>query len=950
MTDLRIPAATYRLQLNSQFRFKDAGALVPYLQSLGITDVYASPILQARRGSEHGYDVTDPTRLNSDLGSEDDFKTWIRDLQKRGMAVLLDIVPNHMAASIENPWWADVLENGPGSAYATYFDIDWHPPNKALENKVLLPVLAGRYADVLESCELTLTFEQKGFFVRYADLLFPVAPKSYPRVIGYRLGNLREAVGSQSAPLRELRGILAALSELPERVGLSSEISGERRRGLEAIKERLWELYSSSAEIRGFLEENLRIFNGRKGKPGSFVLLDGLLSEQAYVLSFWRAANEEINYRRFFAVVELVGVRVDDPLVFDATHAAILKMIETGDVRGLRVDHIDGLRDPLGYLRRLQERICGGENATDQFYLIVEKILAHGEQLPQDWPVSGTTGYDFLNVVNALFVDAAGYESLLETYARFAGAGPGYEELLYEKKQQIMDSLLAVEIRSLGHHLSLLAEGDRYARDIPQADLSQSLIEVTAALGVYRTYARSSEMAPSERRSIAAAVAAAHARNPRLNQAALEFVSDVLTLRERNYVSPAQREARLNFVMRWQQLSGPIMAKGFEDTVLYVFNPLVSLNEVGSAHISSVSLAEFHDFLRARAKARPHDLNATTTHDTKRSEDVRARLNVLSEMPAEWKRHLEHWANWNLSLKTKVEGRAAPDPNEEILLYQTMLGAWPLDEAEVAGFGSRIKDYMIKATREAKVHTKWTRPNLKHERALSRFIDALLAKHSRGQFWQEFVRFARRISVCGAVNALALATLKMTAPGVPDFFQGSELWDLRLVDPDNRRPVDFEKRQGLLEEIKAREHAGDASLIEELVEHWQDGRIKLFLISKILEFRRNHRPLFEAGEYAPIRTSGTMRQHVCCFMRHYKNERALIAVPLLASRMVEEGKPAFADAAWAGTRLDLGSKAPRHWSNVLTGDRIEASKLNGRLVLPLNAVLRRFPVALLHAV
>ncbi|MGH9435488.1 MAG: alpha-amylase family glycosyl hydrolase, partial [Terriglobia bacterium] len=463
MASRRIPTSTYRLQLNGEFRFTDARALIPYLHELGITDVYASPILQARRGSTHGYDVTDPTRLNAETGSEDDFDGLVREIQQYGMGLLLDIVPNHMAASIENPWWADVLENGPGSSYATYFDIDWHPPNKALENKVLLPLLARPYAQALERQELALTFEKSGFFIRYGDTRLPVAPKSYRLILERGMDDLKRYAAPDSPPFLELTGILAAIADLPERVALSSELSGGRRLQREAIKERLWQVYTQSGEIRAFMDATLKAFNAKKGKPRSFLLLDELLAQQAYVLSYWRAANEEINYRRFFAITDLVGVRVEDPLVFDATHAAVLRLIEKGAVTGLRIDHLDGLRDPLGYLRRLQACVAPGEPAVQpaSFYVIVEKILEPHESLPPDWQAFGTTGYDFLNVLNAVFTDPRGFRVLERAYARFLGAPADYGHLVYEKKKQVMETILAVEMRALGHHLTLLAGEDR---------------------------------------------------------------------------------------------------------------------------------------------------------------------------------------------------------------------------------------------------------------------------------------------------------------------------------------------------------------------------------------------------------------------------------------------------------------------------------------------------------
>jgi (1->4)-alpha-D-glucan 1-alpha-D-glucosylmutase len=950
MATLRIPGATYRLQVNGSFRFQDVQSLVSYFHRLGITDLYTSPILQARRGSTHGYDTTDPTRLNSEIGSEEEFESLVHELRRFELGWLLDIVPNHMAASIENPWWSDVLENGPGSTYATYFDIDWHPPNKTLDNKLLLPFLARPYAEVLENQELVLVLEENGFFIRYADTKLPIAPKSYARLLGYRLEDLRRAIGTGAAEFLELDGILASLAELPDRVALSSEIAGERRMRGEGIKERLWRLYTGSAAIRAFIDENLRIFNGKKRQPSTFVLLDELLAQQAYVLAFWRSGTEEINYRRFFTIADLVGIRAEDPLVFDQIHSAILRLVESGGITGLRIDHIDGLRDPFGYLRRLQERLVPGEGEAPErrFYVVVEKILSKSELLPQDWLAFGTTGYDFLNILNGLFVDEPGRRTLERTYSRLLHEAPRYEDLIYEKKRQVMETILGVEMRSLGHHLSLLAERDRYARELPRADLTQALIEVTACLPVYRTYARDFHVTPAESLSIDRAVAAARQRQPRLAPACFDFLQDVLSLRQRPYLSSGQREARLEFVTRWQQFSGPVMAKGFEDTVLYIHNPLTSLNEVGGAYASGVSVEAFHQFCRRQRKFWAHALNASSTHDTKRSEDVRARIDVLSELPAEWKRHLERWMLWNRKRKTRLDGREAPDRNEEILLYQTMLGAWPLDPSELPAFKKRLHDYMTKATREAMIHTKWTRPNVRHERALSRFIDALMKESLGNRFLNDFLPFQRKVSYYGAMNSLAQVALKITAPGVPDFYQGSELWDLRLVDPDNRGPVDFEKRSRFLAEIQKSEEESGHGFIQELLGNWQDGRVKLYLISKMLNFRKAHRELFQDGDYIPVKAAGTRKKNVCAFSRHGAAMWSLIAVPRLVTRLTPEGKPPLGAQAWGKSLLELSARMPHAWKSVLTGEMVTANVIRGRLALRLSQLFSRFPVALLE--
>ncbi|MGH9404064.1 MAG: malto-oligosyltrehalose synthase [Terriglobia bacterium] len=945
---MRIPTATYRLQFNGGFRFNDAQRLISYLHSLGVTDIYASPILQARRGSGHGYDVTDPTRLNPEIGTEEEFEGLVNELRQYEMGLLLDIVPNHMAASSENPWWMDVLENGPSSTYANFFDIDWRPPARTLENKVLLPLLARPYARTLEDQELTLVFEDHGFFVRYMDMRLPLAPKSYIRILSYRLDDLKRSLPADAAAFRELAGVLSTLTDLPERSAPTSEGIGERRQQRESIQERLGRLYRDSPEIRSFINGNLQAFNGKKRRPGSFLQIDELLRDQAYVLSFWQVANEEINYRRFFSITDLVGVRVEDPVVFDATHAAILRLIGKNAVTGLRVDHIDGLIDPLGYLCKLQERLMPDQPraARPGFYVVVEKILAKDESLPGSWPVCGTSGYDFLNVLNGLFIDSAGHEALTHTYARFLSMKPDYSLLVYNKKKLIMETILTAEMRSLGHHLRLLAEADRYARDFPLSDLTQTLIETTACLSVYRTYVRNFDITPSGRRYIKEAISAARRRNPSLNPDCYDFLEGVLSLQEKPHLSSGQREARLNFVMRWQQFSGPIMAKGFEDTVLYVYNPLVSANEVGgSPHSPVIPVAAFHAYCQDRMKHWPHSMNATSTHDTKRSEDVRARINVLSELPAEWSRRLSQWSRWNK--KTRVNGRPVPDPNEEFLLYQTMLGAWPLEESEIPAFRKRLQDYMTKAIREAMIHTKWDRPNVKHEKALSRFIHAIMDGPEATRFLKDFLEFQEKIGYYGALNSLAQLTIKVAAPGTPDFYQGSELWDLRLVDPDNRGAVDFERRTRLLEELEREPSADQPALIENLLAHWKDGRIKLYLTFGLLNYRKAHPQLFEEGDYLPVRVSGKKEENVCAFLRHKGKTWVLVAVPRLMASLAGSVAP-LGEKVWGGNYLHLNRKAPTAWKNILTHETITVATVKGERALPLENVLCRFPVALLE--
>ena len=966
----RIPVATYRLQFHQGMRFEDARGLIPYLKDLGISDLYSSPILQARRGSTHGYDVTDPTRLNPELGTEEEFDNFARQLQAHGMGLLLDVVPNHMAASSENPWWMDMLEEGPGSAYAAYFDVDWHPPSRFLDNRILLPLLATQYADALENRQLTLVFEEGGFFIRYFDTKLPVAPKAYRQILEHRLEKLKQTLTPESPVFQEFEGILSAIDRLPERAALLVEKSAERRLNLSAIKERLRNLYNSSDEVRRFIEQNVWVFNGKKGVPASFRFLDRLLSDQPYVISFWRNTNEGINYRRFFTITDLVGVRVEDPLTFDAIHGVILRLAERGLVSGLRIDHIDGLRDPAGYLRRLQERLVpsngqaapnGQSNVNGKsakhthaappapFYVVVEKILASCEPLPREWPVFGTTGYDFLNYLNGIFVDAENMPAIDEIYKRFGGLQIPYEHLVYEKKKQVMENLLAVEMNTLGRHLSLLAEQDRYARELPRGDLARALLETIAYLPVYRTYTRSFDISKTDARYIEAAINAAQARNPELNPACFEFLCQVLLLQPGPQLFPEQREARLGFVMRWQQFTGPLMAKGFEDSLLYVYNRLVSLNEVGGFPNSpGVSVSAFHEFGQRRQKKSPHSLNATTTHDTKRSEDVRARINVLSEISEHWERHLFRWRRLNECHKRKVNGTLVPTPNEEMMLYQSMIGAWPLDPEEMPNFTPRLQDYMIKATREAMVHTKWTVPNEKHEKAITDFIASIMKQSEESEFLADFLAFQKKIAFYGALNGLAQALIKITFPGVPDFYQGAELWDLRLVDPDNRGPVDFSKRIDMLDQLCGDATASPAPL-DQILKNWEDGRIKMFMVCKALGFRMANPVLFGHGDYVDLHCAGNRKENVFAFARRSRNHWALIAVPRLSTKLVHAGQPPLGKEVWGTSSLALPRNAPDGWTDVFTGENLISRESNGESSLYLRDVFQDFPVALLSS-
>lgn len=954
MAGPRVPVATYRLQFNRRFRFADAQALVPYLHELGITDIYASPIFKARRGSAHGYDVTDPTRLNPELGTEEEFEALVQELKRHNMGLLLDIVPNHMAANSENRWWVDVLENGPSSPYASYFDIDWHPDpaSEVPANTVLLSILGGPYRSVLENQELILGLDEEGLFVRYHDARLPLAPKSYRVLLTYRLEDLKEALGEDVRVYQEFAHLVESIERLPTRIAANAEEVEARRRDKEVMKQRLWSLYSRSPTIREFIDENVGIFRGQAKDPQGLHLLDQLLAEQAYRLACWREGLQKINYRRFFDVSDLIGIRVEHPEVFEVMHALTFRLADEAKVTGLRVDHIDGLYDPLDYLRRLQRRIgrVKAARATPSFYVVVEKILSGDEELPEDWPACGSTGYDFLNALNAVFVDAEGRKALDVTYRRFTGSRLNPGDVVYESKKRVMRELFAAELRTLGYHLGRLAQDD-HGRGLGVEELVEALVEVTACLAVYRTYIRGLKVATRDRLYIEGAVQEARRRNPSVSASALDFVRQVLLLDFPASSAVEQRERWRWFVMRWQQFTGSLMAKGLEDTALYLHNPLISLNEVGSGpegSDTSAGVERFHRHNLRTLRRWPHTMSATSTHDTKRSEDVRARLNVLSELPRAWARSLARWSRMNRDKKGLVSGRAVPDPNEEVLLYQTLLGAWPLQAEEVPEFRERLKAYMIKAVREAKIHTSWLHPNEAYERALAGFVEACLDTSSPNEFLDDFLPFQGRVAYYGALNSLAQVLLKIASPGVPDFYQNTELWDFSLVDPDNRRPVDFSKRTRLLRELR-RDEGGDLlQVVQTLLAHWRDGRIKIHLISRALDFRRAYAKLFQRGAYIPLSVSGERKEHVLAFARQDGDAWALVVVPRLVTKLCAPGRPPLSRRAWKSSAVTLPVKAPNRWVNVLTGEALEASSGPEGQGMKLHDVFRRLPVALLY--
>jgi (1->4)-alpha-D-glucan 1-alpha-D-glucosylmutase len=931
---MRSPRATYRLQLGPGLTFDDAATLVDYLDALGVSDAYTSPFLETATKGSHGYDVADHDRLRDELGGEPAFQRFAGALRERGMGLLVDVVPNHMGiAQNRNAWWLDVLENGPASPYASTFDIEWRPVKTELTDKVLLPVLGDQYGVVLDRGELKLALEDGHFLVRYYDTVLPIAPRAWARILGHRIDALAVSLGGEHAEVGALKSLITWFATLPPHTEKDSERVAARRREKEAGREKLVALLAASPAIRAFVEENVRLFNGTPGDPESMDPLDALLADQAYRAAYWRVAGEEINYRRFFDINELAAIRMEEPGVFEATHRLLFRLVREGAVTGLRIDHPDGLYDPAEYFRRLQEG-AGGE-----IYVVAEKILAPGEQLPDSWATAGTTGYEYLNLLNGIFVDRAHARAMEQNYARLIRHRPGFTEVVHECKRLIMETSMASELNMLAHRLDTISEKHRASRDFTLGALTRALREVIAAFPVYRTYVTGTDgITDRDRDYIRRAIATARRQVASADASIYDWLEQVLTLAAPERTSDTDRRERLDFVMRFQQITGPVTAKGFEDTALYRFNRLVSLNEVGGDPSRfGVTLAEFHAENLARVRRSPHALSATATHDTKRGEDMRARINVLSEIPDEWRRHVALWQRLNRRHRAMVDGRAAPGANTEYLIYQTLVGAWPLDLA-------RLRDYLMKAVHEAKTHTSWINPNVRYDAAIVGFAEALLDSTRSQAFLDDFTAFQARVAHYGALNSLAQTLIKITAPGVPDFYQGTELWDLSLVDPDNRRPVDFTLRRRLLGDLeRALAATGDRpGFAFGLFKEKDDGRVKLYLIREALVFRRARSSLFAVGDYRPLEARGPFAEHLCAFARVGEGGVALTVVPRLLARRGAETPP-LGPEYWADTTLVVPADLGARFVNALTGERLETR--GGALTL--GDVFAHFPVALL---
>ena len=963
----RIPASTYRLQFNRYFTFVEATKLVAYLHDLGITDCYCSSYLKAAPGSLHGYDIADPTSLNPEIGTEEELQIFSKALKDRGMGQILDVIPNHMGIEKGcNAWWSDVMENGQSSRYSNFFDIAWSPIKPDVGVKIVLPILSAQFGSVLEDQDMTLTFETGAFSIRYWDHILPLTPESYNNILTHQLPEFVKACGAKNTHAQELQSIITSITYLPGHEERKPDWVAERYREQAIIKGRLLAVTMASRHVRAFIEDNVRSFNGKKGEPESFDLLDKLLGEQVYRLAHWRVASEEINYRRFFDINGLAALRMEDPDVFQEVHRLIFTLLRDGVVTGLRIDHVDGLYDPGDYLRQLQswvktELVQDGQTAGPPLFLIVEKILGRGETLPVEWPVHGTTGYDFLFILSNVFIDRSNKRAFNELFSGFTKVTTAPEDLVYQSKKLIMHASMAAEINVLGQQLKRLAEKDRQSRDFTLNSLTNAIREIIACFPVYRTYVVDSEqngVSERDHQYIGLAVARAKRRNPALSSLLFEFVRDLL-LKYQQSDDPKTRQEQTRFAMKFQQTTSPVMAKGVEDTVFYIYNRLISLNEVGAdIEQFGMAAATFHDRMRERQEQWPHALSATSTHDTKRSEDVRARINALSELPHEWRACLRRWHAVNKGKKQRVHDHLAPDRNDESLLYQSLVGVWPfesMDTSQYRVFCHRIQAYMAKATREAKVHTSWVNPTAEYDEAVHSFVEAVLDRTKPNAFLDDFLPFQARMAQYGIYNSLSQVVFKIAAPGVPDFYQGTELWDLSLVDPDNRRFVDFKLRKTRLSELgKAVKDAGPTlvPLIRDLMKTRADGRIKLYVTMAALHFRRSHAVLFRNGEYVPVHGMGENRDYLCAFARRHADQSVVAVIPSRIVHLLSDAmKPPLGSAVWGETWIGLPFDQPKsRYRNIFTQEVLTSITVDGQPAISLASVLGKFPVALLERV
>lgn len=965
---VRVPRATYRLQLHAGFGFAHATALVPYFDALGVSHLYVSPLLRARAGSSHGYDVVDHDALNPELGSCAEFDALVDALHARGMGLVADIVPNHMGVlGGDNAWWLDALENGAASAFAEFFDIDWASADPTLRSKVLLPILGDQYGEVLERGELRLEFDAaQGYFtIVYFEHRLPLDPVCYGTLLRRALRRMPEGTDRPA-----VLALVAAFDKLAPHDTPHPHLRRQRQTEKTALKVRLAALAQASSALCEAIDALLRLLNGRVGQRESFDALDALINAQPYRLAFWRVAGDAINYRRFFDINELAALCMERAEVFEATHRLVLQLTVRGAIDGLRIDHPDGLADPAAYFQRLQTRYAelaglplpapGGAGTTPRMplYVVAEKIVAQHEEIPRTWAIHGMTGYRFANIANGLFVDAGARSRLERTWRMFVREeARDFDALCREGKHLVMEGSLAGELTVLATQLRQLAREDRRTRDFTLNSLRRALVELVAAFPVYRTYIVD-EPSAQDRRFVEWAVGQARRRSLLADPSIFEFLRRVLLGRPLPGAPDGARERYLAFTRRLQQYTAPVTAKGVEDTALYRHQRLVSLNDVGGdPDAFGTSVAAFHAVTRERAQRWPHTMLTTSTHDAKRSEDVRCRIDVISELPAAWRLTTRRWSRMNRSHKRVVDGQSAPSRNDEYLLYQLLLGSLPaatLDDEALAAYAQRIEQAMLKSAREAKVHTSWNNPNQAYEAALSSFVGAALQRRKTNLFLADLQASVRIAAWFGALNGLSLVLLKALSPGVPDFYQGHEAIELSLVDPDNRRPVDFERRRAMLDEVRALMALPDpdarAVALRALVADAVDGRAKLWVTWRALQLRRLAPSLLRDGEYLPLAVRGSQAEHVVAFARREGARWLVVVATRLTANLGLPPGEAPVGERWGDTAVvwpDSAAAAPTSaalWFDDFVGTKRHALRAGA---LPLADVLREFPVAAL---
>ncbi|WP_027183274.1 malto-oligosyltrehalose synthase [Desulfovibrio inopinatus] len=925
---MNTPDATYRLQLHAQFGFSEVKALVPYLHELGITHIYASPIFKARPGSRHGYDVCDHQILNPELGDQAAYNGMMTSLKEYGMGWVQDIVPNHMAVSGENRMLVDVLENGEASRFFEFFDIDWDHPFESIKGRMIAPFLGAFYGKTLENGEITIGFDENGFHVRYYELRFPLRIDSYDDILTLGLKQLRSKLGRENPDYIKLLGVLYNIKNLaPRSEGL------ERYDQISFIKRMLHELKKGSKAISAFIDANLKYINGDTGQDGPerFDRLDALLGKQYFRLSFWKVAGEEINYRRFFSINELISLRVEYDEVFQHTHKFILEEVHAGRFSGLRIDHIDGLYDPTAYLKKLREE---APNA----YIVVEKILIGQEPLPGFWPIQGTTGYDTLSLCQNLFVDRDNEATFDSIYAEFIEKKRSLASIAQRTKSGILRRHMAGDVDNLTRLVNSVSSRDRHAFDITQSALRQAISELLVQFPVYRTYISNDAARPADLNYIRSAIRLARRRNPDL-RFEFDFLERFLLLEFDDRMSEDDKRQWIQFAMRFQQVTGPLMAKGMEDTAFYIYNRLVCLNEVGCEPTQfGIRPENFHEIIEQRRKVWPLSMNATATHDTKRGEDTRMRLCALSELADEWSESLHKFSRANARKRPQHADELMPDKNDEYFLYQTLLGSWP--ETRDEHYTARIAAYLTKAVREAKLHSGWINPDEEYENAYTTFASKILGEDEKSNFNKVFTPLHHKTAQLGALYSLAQTVLKVSLPGVPDFYQGSELWDLSLVDPDNRQPVDFTLRRKMLSGLKKEFSSKPLDLCESLLSHYEDGRIKLFTIWRTLMCRKAHPELFLEGNYTPLLFEGRHSVHAFGFVRQIETMTAIVLVPRLAAGLLKTEGLSLGDV-FKDTDAITENLPHGEYEDVITGESITVEDR-----LHLDSALQHFPVAL----